>query len=151
MAEHLLHGTEIGSALEQVRGEGVPQEVWVHSLGFEARLLGELAQDHERTCAGQRTASCVEKEIGPMSLIEVRSAEREVPANGFGCRATQGNDPLLVALPEHAHDACIDVHRRAGEPYGLGDPETGAVHQFDKRAIAKCPRRRAVRSLDQTL
>ena len=39
--EHLLHGAEVGAALEQVRRERVAQEVRVDAAGLEPGLLGE--------------------------------------------------------------------------------------------------------------
>ena len=52
--EHLLHGAEVGAALEQVGRERVAEQVRVDALGLEPGLLGELAQDEER--AGARRA-----------------------------------------------------------------------------------------------
>ncbi len=40
VAQHLLDRAEVGAALEQVRGEGVSQEVRVHPFRLEAGLPG---------------------------------------------------------------------------------------------------------------
>ena len=47
MAEHLLDAAQVGAALEQVRREGVAEQMRVDALRLEARLLGQAAQDHE--------------------------------------------------------------------------------------------------------
>src|SRR4051812_3582234 len=48
MPEHLLDATQVGASLEQVRREGVAEQVGVDAPGFEAGLLRELAEDQER-------------------------------------------------------------------------------------------------------
>ena len=48
MAQHHLHGTKIGSAVKQVRGETVPQHV--RSKAFsQSRLTSVIAQIFSRT------------------------------------------------------------------------------------------------------
>ena len=44
MPEHLLDAAEVGAALEQVRREGVAEQVRVHPLRVEAGLRGEPAR-----------------------------------------------------------------------------------------------------------
>jgi hypothetical protein len=74
MAEHLLNGTEIGAALEQVRREGVAEDVRVHAGGVEPRLGGQRPEDEERAGARQRAASRVQEQLGPVAAVEVRPA-----------------------------------------------------------------------------
>ena len=93
------------------------------ALGLEPCLRGQLAQDQERACARQRAAAGVEEQVGPVAAVEVRAAEREVAAHGLGCRAAERDDALLVALADHAHDARVDVDRRAGEADRLRDAQ----------------------------
>ena len=45
--EHLLDAAQVGAALQQVRGEGVPEEMRVHAICLEPRFLGEPPQDEE--------------------------------------------------------------------------------------------------------
>src|SRR5215216_4495054 len=56
MSEHLLNASEVGSSLQQVGGEGVPEEMRVDPLRLEARLRGEPPQDQERPSAGERAS-----------------------------------------------------------------------------------------------
>jgi hypothetical protein len=74
VAEHLLDGAQIGAAFEQVRREGVPQEVRMDAFGFETCLPGEAAEDQEDARAGQRAAAGVEKQLGPPPCVEERPA-----------------------------------------------------------------------------
>ena len=50
--EHLLHAAQVGSALEQVGRERVPEEVRVDALGLEPCLRGEPADDEKRARRG---------------------------------------------------------------------------------------------------
>jgi len=45
VSEHLLHGAQIGAALQQMRCERVPQQVRMHTIRLEARGLCELPED----------------------------------------------------------------------------------------------------------
>ena len=78
MAQHFLNGAKVGAAFEQVRGERVPEQVRMDALRLEARLGGELAQDEECACAGQRAAAGVQEQLRPVTPIEVRPAARQV-------------------------------------------------------------------------
>jgi hypothetical protein len=47
--EHLLHGAQIGTALEQMRGEGMSQGVWRHAPTNPARRALALMTRHAPT------------------------------------------------------------------------------------------------------
>src|SRR5712691_3027810 len=61
VSEHLLNRPQVGSALEQMRCEGVPQEVGVDAARLEACGGGELAQDEKRARARERAALGIEE------------------------------------------------------------------------------------------
>src|SRR5437588_3989746 len=100
MAEHLLHRAKIGPAFEQMRGEGVAQEMRMHSLGLEAGFACEPAKDQERTRASERPAACVEKELRAVPHVEERPAPRQVAAKRLARGATHGDDAFLVSLTD---------------------------------------------------
>ena len=66
MSEHFLNGPQVGAALEQVRREGVAQEVRVDAFRLQARLRGAPAQDEEGAGAGEAAAARVQEELGPV-------------------------------------------------------------------------------------
>ena len=45
MAEHLLHGAEVGTAFDEVRGEGVPERVRTHRF-VDACRCHPLLHEH---------------------------------------------------------------------------------------------------------
>jgi hypothetical protein len=133
MAQHLLHGAEVGAALEEVRGERVPEEVRMDSRRLEPGAVGELAQDEERAGSRERRRGR-SGELGPVAAIEVRTAEREIAAHGFRGRAAQRHEPLLPALAEHANDA-PRLRRRSSRGPQPRRRAGGSVEQFDQRAV----------------
>ena len=74
MAKHLLHRAEIGAALEEVRREGVTEEVRVDPTGLEPCALGQLAKDQECAGAGERAAARVEEQLRPVAPVEIGPA-----------------------------------------------------------------------------
>ena len=149
--EHLLDAAQIGASLEQMRRKGVPQQVRVHALRFEAGLLGEPAQDQERAGAGERPAACVQEQLRPVTAIEVRPAHRDVAAQRVDCGPAERNNALLRALPERAHEPVLEVDGASVQAGRLADAEPRAVHQLDERPVAHRARRRAVGGVDQSL
>jgi hypothetical protein len=121
MSKHFLNRAQVGAALEQVRRERMPEEMRVHSLRLEPGLLRELAEDQERARARQRTALCVEEELRSMAPVEVRPPAREVaPQRLDGFRADR-DDALLLALPDAADEALVEVDAGAVEADRLAD------------------------------
>lgn len=118
--------------------------------GLEAGAVGELAQDEERAGSGQRAAAGVQEELGPVAAIEVRAAEREVATHGFSRGPTEWDEPLLRALPDHPDDALLQRDAVLLEADGLRHAQPGAVQQLDERTVAKRPRRRPCRCVDET-
>src|ERR1044071_434791 len=76
VAQHLLHRPQVGAALQEVRRKGMTEEMRVHALRIEARLLGQSAEDQEGAGARQRAALRVEEQLGPVPPVEVRPPAR---------------------------------------------------------------------------
>ena len=74
VAEHLLDGTEIGSAFEQVGREGVAEQVGMDAVRVEAGLLCAALEDEEGARARERAALRVQEELRAMAPVEVRTA-----------------------------------------------------------------------------
>src|SRR4051794_22415661 len=100
MAEHLLHASEVGAALEQVRRERVAEQVRVHAALLEPCDRGEPAEDQEDARAGERAALRVQEEVGAMPPVEVGPPAREVPPERLDGLAADRHDALLAAFPE---------------------------------------------------
>src|SRR6266545_6809128 len=109
VAEHLLDASQVGSSFQQVGRKRVAEDVGVDPLGVESGLAGQLPEDQERTCAREGPSLSVQEEVGAMAAVEIRSPPGEVAAERFRRLTPQRNDPLLVALPDAAHEAVVEV------------------------------------------
>src|SRR5438067_175344 len=122
--------------------EGVAEQVRMDTFGLESRRRGELAQDQERAHARERSALRVEKELGPVTLVEERPAAREVAAQRVDRLAPDGDDALLVALADAPDEPLIEIHGAAVETDRLRYAKPGPVQELDERAVAEAARRR---------
>jgi len=151
VAEHLLHGAQVGATFEEMRSERVPEEVGVHATRLEARALGELAQDEKGAGAREGATAGVEEELGAIAAVEVGATEREVAADGLGGGPAERHEALLATLPEHAHDALLDGDAGLLQPRGLRHAQPGAVQELDECPVTKAARRRPDGGVDQAL
>ena len=69
MAEHFLHGAEVGAALDEVRGEGVPERVWTHRL-VDAGRHHPLLHEHEDHLAGEVRPPAVQEDVIFLSFLD---------------------------------------------------------------------------------
>ncbi len=151
MAEHLLDAPQIRASFEQVRREGVAEEMRVDAGRVEPGPVRELAEDEEGARAGQRATPRVQEELGPVAPVEVGPPEREVAPHGFRRRAPEGDDPLLSALSHDADDPRVDVDAHPLKAHRLGDAEARAVEELHERAIAERARRGPRGGVDEAL
>src|SRR5438552_17783782 len=80
VAEHLLHAPEIRASLEQMRREGVAEEMRMNAPRLEPGLLGQPPEDEEGASAGQRAALGVQEQLGAVTAVEKRAASGQIPA-----------------------------------------------------------------------
>jgi hypothetical protein len=151
MAEHLLDRAEIGATLQQVRREGMAEEVGMHTARLESGAVGELSEDQERAGASQWAAADVQEQLRPVAAVEMRAAEREVSTNGLRSRASQRYQALFVSLAQHADDSLVDGDATLLESDRLGHAQAGAVQKLDERPIAQCARAGAGSSVYEAL
>jgi hypothetical protein len=151
VAEHLLHRAQVRAPLEEVRGEGMAEEMGVHPGRIEPRLRGQAPEDEEGAGPGQRAALRVEEKLRAVSAIQERPSPGEVPAHRLDPFAPERDDPLLVPLAEAPNDAAVQVDPATVESHGFADPEPGPIEELDEGAVAKRSWSRPVRRVDQAL
>jgi hypothetical protein len=117
--EHLLNRPQVCAALEEMRREGVAQEVRVNAFRLEPGAARKPAQDQECARAREPAALSVEEELGPVAAIEVRPAVREVAPQRLDRVAPDRNDALLAALARAADEPLLEVDAGAIEPHRL--------------------------------
>lgn len=68
VAEHLLHGEEVGSAFQQMGGKTMPKCVWTYGFVY-AVLFRQLFHDEEDHLAREaRTTAVEENDVGEFGL-----------------------------------------------------------------------------------
>lgn len=91
VTQELLNDSEVGSAFEEVGGEGVAQEVGIDFVG-ESGLFGSFFDDLSHSVRGERASSDGEKDVGggfagfdqfgPLAGEEVLDGDERSLANG---------------------------------------------------------------------
>ena len=132
MPEQLLDRAQVGAALEQVRGEGVPQPVRV----------GEEAAQRARV---QPPAARGEEERVVRAARQLRPRLAQVAGDDVRRLLAERHDPLLAALAAHADELLLEVDVGEIEPDRLGAAQAGRVDELDECAVAEAERAVAVR------
>jgi hypothetical protein len=129
--EHLLHGAKIGASFEEMRREGVAEQVGVDTLRLEPGLARETAQDEEGAGAGEGAAARVQEELWSIAAVEMRPAEREVATRSLCGGAAEGHQALLASLANDADDPVVEVDGALLEADCLGDAQPRSVQELD--------------------
>src|SRR5256885_11104105 len=143
VTQHLLDRAEIGAPLEEVRGEGVPQEVRVDAFRLEPGFRRQAAQDQERAGAGQPAALGVEEELRAVAGIEEWAAAREIAAQSLDGLAPDRHHAFFRALAKATHEPGVQIDALLLESDRFADAEPTAVQQLAERAVTQCPRRQS--------
>src|SRR5580700_6032174 len=107
VAEQLLDGAQVAAGLEQVGGEGVPEQVGIYvqrdSLAPRPVRHPRLYRAWSETPSATPDEECGDFRAGELRTLGVPGAER-------GERhLADRDDPHLAALAEHAHRAILEV------------------------------------------
>src|ERR671930_141741 len=95
VAEHLLDASQVGAALDEMRGEGVPQGVRRHVL-LDADAAGVVADELEHGLPGDAAAAVGQEEhVAALHSPEVLAAALEVRQRCVDCALSHRNDALL--------------------------------------------------------
>ncbi len=139
MAEQLLDGAQVGSAVEQVRGERVPQPVRVGDDPAQGARV-EAAPAH-----GQE--ECV-----VCSLRQVRPRLAQVAAEPKRRLLAERHDALLAALAApDSQELLLEVDVSEIEAYGLRAPQSGGIDELDESAVPQRDRPLALERLERAL
>ena len=142
VAEHLLHGAEVGTAFDEVRGERMAEGVRTHRL-FNACVLHPLLDEHEDHLAGEVRPSAVQKDVIFLALLDFQlfTFAIHVVVHRFHGRLTNRNQPFFVALANYFDEAVIkkEVGKTQGDKLAYTQPS--AVHHLHHGAVAVTFRR----------
>lgn len=137
VAEHLLHGAQVGAALHQVGGEGVTEGVGRDGLG-DAGLLYQVFDDQEDHHAGEAAAPPVEEQYVFLALLHGL-----VDADGVGVQldvlrsgGAHRHQALLIALADHPDKAHVKEKLRDLQVDHFAHAQPAAVHRFQDGLVA---------------
>jgi hypothetical protein len=151
VAEHFLDDAKIGAVAEQVRGETVPQQMWI-DICLQAGMFGVLLYDLPDARGGYpRPASREENFAAAPALHEFRTFARQIRGERFARLASDGHEPCLVSLAGHAQNSIFD--REILQP-GIGQfgyAQTARVKHFDHGAVAQSERLFCLDAFEQLL
>ena len=103
---------------------------------FEPGCGGELAEDQEGAGAREPAALRVEEELWAVAHVEERASACQVAPECLRGLPADRHDPLLRALADAAHDACVEVDTRLLQADRFADAQAGAVKELDESTVA---------------
>jgi hypothetical protein len=144
MPEQHLHCAQVGTVVQQVRGEGMAQRVRRQRRIDTRRARMALDQLPEHLPRHRATARGDEQRVADPALEDGAARLGQVaPHPGMGLGA-EGHEPLLRALAGDAQCALVQAHVHRLQCHQLADAQAAGVHQFDHRSVAQAQRRAGV-------
>ena len=139
MPEQLLDGAEVGAALQQVRGEGMPQPVWMRDEPPQGRSVepASTRREEERVLGASR---------------ELRSRLAHVARDEARRLFAERHDAVLAALAEsNVHQFLLEVDVAQVETDGLGAAQACGVDELDECLVSERERPVAAERVDDVL
>ena len=135
MAQHLLHRSQVGAALQQVRRERVAQRVGRNALHY-ARPLSAPLDDAPGAHARERPATRIEEQLAlRIALVErgpdLTRVERDRPQGPPADRY----EALLGPLAEHADQRVVVPHVAHRERDQFAHSHAGGVRHLEQGAV----------------
>jgi len=127
VAEKLLDVAQIGSAIEQVRREGMPQRVAMHA--GEPGATRYVGDDVPYCAHAESTSTAVAKNKSPRSVREIASKR----SRRF---TSKKRDAFFVALAQDANLARIEIYVLDAYLTEFAHAAAGSVEQFQHCSLA---------------
>jgi hypothetical protein len=151
VAEDSLHVGDVGAALEEVGGAGMPQRVRVKpgDAGGGAVVLDEPAEHRD----ADATAEPVQEESALFGIVEKEwTSVVEVPVDGVKGLLGNGNDTVLPAFAGANEERLfLKVEVIDVEGAALAHADSGAIEELEDGAVANAERRLQRRKLENAL
>ena len=102
VAQQRLHHAQLRAAFQQVGGEGVAKQVWVHRP-VNTRRQRVLADDELHRSLGEAAAVAIQEERRRWTLRKPGTPFGQVSLHGAGGGPSHQHLPLSRTLAEHSH------------------------------------------------
>src|SRR6187399_1611955 len=149
MTQQHLHHAQVGSMIEQVRGEGVAQRVR-RQLFVDDGLAGVALDDVPEGLARHAVATARREQVVggavEQDLAARRAHEVRQPTHGF---LTQRDQTLAVALAHDPDDTLVGVDLVVLEIDQFRDAQAGGIQHLEHGAVAVTQRIGDHRSAEQ--
>ncbi len=137
VAQHHLYRTKIRAAVQQVRGEAVPQHMWRQSL-TQSRFSSITAEKlPENNAIDGRAGASEEKTRRGFFAQDFRTRFFQVLLNRFEGAATDGHEAFFITLPDAPQAANFHLQVGRFQSAELGYSQAGRIQQFDHGFIAQ--------------
>ena len=136
MAQELLHASDVGSPLQEVRGERVPESMRCHAP-IRHRPLPVPLDHGPDVPGGHGLAAPIEEQRRRALRSHHRPAVGQVVPHRVDGEFGQGKIPFLGTLPHHGDPAPGRVHALHGEAAHLAHPQARAVEELEDSAVAQ--------------
>ena len=150
MAQQLLDHAQVRAALEQVRGETMPQRVRRHTRRQPGTLGAARWMARHASMRPSRRPRA-DRNSGPPRRSRSRATRRrsarpsasqagrtvvEVALEAVEGDVADRHQPLAVALADDPHEAAVERQVLPVEPERLADAQAGRVQQLQQRPVA---------------
>ena len=119
MAEQLLYAAQLGAGFEQVRGEGMTEQVRVHVL--RQALTARPIQDALLDLSAAEPPAAAPDEQCPLGPGRPGHTLLQPALERLDGLAADGHGALLAAFAEHTHGAVAQIEMLQVEPGELGE------------------------------
>ena len=127
MAQHALDGTQVGSAFQQVGGEGMSECMWADVL-LKPDGIGQLFDDMEDHNAGNVLASFAdEHEVFEPGFDGRQVTVDEIKAQFLDGSGGDGDQPLLASFPFYFDESFVQIKVRNFQMAELGNTKTATI------------------------
>jgi len=136
VAQHGLHGAQVGAMGQEVGGKGVTQHVRRDGLadsGCPRRFFDDLPEPEP----GHGAAPVADKkDIAAPPLEDQRAGGREVMFDDFPGRDAKRDESFLITLADHPDEAGGKVAGGKGDRYQLRNPDAGGVKEMEHGVVS---------------
>ena len=137
MAQEFLDDAQIGTAIQQMRCERMPEHVRVGN-GVDSRGNPGLPDDGLDRPRRQPAAVAIQEQRGLAAFPRERGpACVQIASNRFGRGVAEQHDPFLFTFSAHYRARFIEVDRLEVQRNDLGDADSRGVQKLQNCPVAQ--------------
>ncbi len=135
VTQKFLHRPQVAAGFEQVRGEGMPEQVGMHA--HREALGARVARDEQLHRAAAQAPAAVIEEQGVLADRGHRRTFAQPQLQRRQCLRAHRHDAGLVAFAGHAHGTVGQMQVAQIKTHQLGEPQPGGIQQLHHGQVAR--------------